>query len=277
MSRNRTVVDASTIENPVTSAVERNEQRQCSPEGRPRLRDEDQVQREDDREHDEHRHEVRGDDRDREQLPRQAHLLHEARLAEQARAGHLDRGLEEDPDEKAAQEEERIVVDRDRAHHDREDQPVREHEHDRVDQRPGDPERGASVLHAQLAPEQVQEQVAIAEEVRVNRHSGPVYADVSSRPMPKQPVETAGRAARRPRPGSRRRAPELRRPADARRKALAAHQAVLRAADRGADALPEDVRARRRAARARPAAPGSSTSAAAPDGSASSSSAAATR
>ena len=37
-----------------------------------------------------------------------------------------------------------------------------------------EPEDGAAVLHAQLAPEQVQEQVAVVEEIGVERHGGKV-------------------------------------------------------------------------------------------------------
>jgi hypothetical protein len=99
---------------------------------------------------------------------RQPNLLDEAGMAEQARAGHLDRGLEEEPDQEPREQEERIVLDRDRAHDHREDEPVREHEHDRVDQRPRDPKRRAAVLHAQLAPEEVQEEIAVAEEIDVD-------------------------------------------------------------------------------------------------------------
>ena len=61
------------------------------------------------------------------------------------------------------------------------------------------------------------------------------------------------REAAEPRPGSRDRPQDLRRAPDRGRPALAADEAVLRAADRRAHALPAHVRAHRRAARARPA------------------------
>ena len=174
MSRNMTVAEASRIENPVTSAasgmksgsaaqkVERVSGMTIRLSGRTTA------------EHHEHRHEVRGDDGERQQLPGKAHLLDEARVAEKARARHLDGGLEEHPGHEPGEHEQRVVLDRDGPQQDREEQPVAEHQHDRVDERPHQPERGTPVFDAQLTAEEVEKEVAVTEKVGVELHGLPV-------------------------------------------------------------------------------------------------------
>ena len=51
-----------------------------------------------------------------------------------------------------------------------EDEQVDEHQHDRVRERPGEPEHRALVLRAQVAAEEAAEELAVADEVGVNRH-----------------------------------------------------------------------------------------------------------
>ena len=140
------------------------------PERRSRLGKEDQVHRDDDREHHEQRDGVRRDDREREQLPGEAHLLDEARLAEQARARALNRPLEEHPGHEPGEQEERVVVDIDGLQQHREDDRVDAHQDERQDERPAEPEHGAAVLHAQLPAKEVEEEIAVTEEVGVERH-----------------------------------------------------------------------------------------------------------
>ena len=62
------------------------------------------------------------------------------------------------------------MVDRDRLQQHREDDRVDAHEDDRKHERPAEPEHGAAVLHAQLSPEEVEEEIAVAKEVGVERH-----------------------------------------------------------------------------------------------------------
>src|SRR6476620_6464395 len=92
---------------------EGNEKRQRSPEGGTRRRDDQEVEWQDHSEHYDHGDQVRRDNGDREQLAREPNLLHEARLPKQARARHLNRGLHEEPDEQATEEEQGVVVDGD--------------------------------------------------------------------------------------------------------------------------------------------------------------------
>ena len=94
------------------------------------------------------------------------------RLACPSRLVHddLERALEEDPRDEAGEQEERVVVDADGVEEHREDDPVDAHQGEWEHQRPAEPEHRAAVLHAQLAPEEVEEQVAVPEEVGVERH-----------------------------------------------------------------------------------------------------------
>ena len=66
------------------------------------------------------------------------------------------------------------MLDLERLQEHREDERVDRHQRQRVDQRPDETEHGAAVLAVQLAPEHVQEQVRIPDDVDVHAHGGPV-------------------------------------------------------------------------------------------------------
>ena len=127
----------------------------------------------DDTEHHGEAHEVRPDDRERHELAREAHLADEIRVLEEAPRRRLRRGREEDPGGKTAEQEEPVVGAphlRDAPEHG-EDEEVDEHEHERMQERPPEPEHGAAVLRAQVAPEEAPEEVAEANYVGVNGHA----------------------------------------------------------------------------------------------------------
>ena len=133
-----------------------------------------EAQHDDDAEHHREGDEVRADDRERHELAWEAHLADEIRVLEQAPRGRLRRGREEHPRGQAAEQEEPVVVAADLgdAPEHREDEQVHEHEHERVQQRPAEPEHRAAVLRADVAPEQASEELAIANYVGVNGHRG---------------------------------------------------------------------------------------------------------
>ena len=82
--------------------------------------------------------------------------------------------------------------------HDAEDEQVDEHQDDRVRERPGEAEHRALVLGAQVAAEEAAEELAVAEEVEVDRHPELVYGaavppprsaqSANNRPLPFLPV-----------------------------------------------------------------------------------------
>ena len=155
---------------PARQRDQRKEERDRSPERRSRLGDEDQVHDDDDGQHGPERDDVGRDDGQRQNVAWEAHLLHERRLGEEARARHLHRGLEEDPGDKPGEDEERVVLDLERLQEHREDERVDRHQRQRVDERPDQPEDRAAVLPVQLAAEDVQEQVRVPDDVGVEAH-----------------------------------------------------------------------------------------------------------
>ena len=147
-------------------------EREGEPDRFPRLGDPPEAQHDDDGEHHGEAHEVRADDRERHELPWEAHLADEVRVLEQAPRRRLRRGREEHPGGKPAEEEEPVVVGPDLGDppEHREDEQVHEHEHERVQERPAEPEHGAAVLRPNVAPEQASEELAVANYVGVNGH-----------------------------------------------------------------------------------------------------------
>ena len=127
--------------------------------------------------HDEHHREadeVRGDNRKGNQLPREAHLSDQVRVLDQAARGRLRGGREEDPRGEPAEEEEPVVAAPDLrdAPEEREDEQVDGHEHERVQQRPCEPEDRAAVLRAHVAAEQAREELSVTEDVGIDGHRG---------------------------------------------------------------------------------------------------------
>ena len=166
-SRKITVAPATTIASPLASAIKGTSSGIADPERRPRLGPDDEVDRHDDGQHHEQRGQVCGDDRERQQLAREPDLLHEVRLPEQARRRHLDCRLEERPADEARDHEQRVVLDRHRLEQDREEQPVRDHEPDRVDERPGEAERRPAVANPELTAGQAAKELAVPKDVCV--------------------------------------------------------------------------------------------------------------
>ena len=90
------------------------------------------------------------------ELAREAHLADQVRVLEQAARRALKRRREEHPDRQPGEQEEPVVlvVGGLDLQQDREDEQVDEHQHERVRERPGEPEDGALVLGAQVAAEE---------------------------------------------------------------------------------------------------------------------------
>jgi hypothetical protein len=78
-------------------------------------RQDDQVQRQDHREHREEADQVRADDRERQELARELDLLHEVRVAQEAAREDCSALWKKTHTEQPGNEEERIVRDRERA------------------------------------------------------------------------------------------------------------------------------------------------------------------
>ena len=154
-------------------AREERAERDREPDRVARLGDLPEAQHDDDAEHHREAHEVRADDRERDELAREAHLADEVRVLEEAPRRRLRRRREEHPRGKPAQEEEPVVVapDLGDAPEHREDEQVDEHEDERVQERPSEPEDGAAVLRADVAPKEAPEELAIANYVGVNGHA----------------------------------------------------------------------------------------------------------
>ena len=72
-------------------------ERNREPDGVASLRHVDEAERDDDREHHSEADELRRDDRERQELSREADLPDQVRVLEQAAGGGLERGGEEDP------------------------------------------------------------------------------------------------------------------------------------------------------------------------------------
>jgi hypothetical protein len=111
-------------------------------------------------EHDQERQQLHDDDRRRDRLAREARLADQRALVEQRGRRLLQRLAEEDPHDQPAQQEQGVVGDVERLEHDVEQEPVRRHQHERVDQVPRHPERRALVLLAQLTPDELLEEEA---------------------------------------------------------------------------------------------------------------------
>ncbi len=157
---------------PRDDARKERSQRKREPHGVARLGDPPQAQCDDDAEHDPERDEVRADDRQRYELPRKAHLADQVRVLEEAPRRRLRRSREEHPRRQPAEQEEPVVVTPDLgdAPEHREDEEVDEHEHERMQQRPAEPEHGTAVLRPDVTPEQASEELAIPNYVGVNGH-----------------------------------------------------------------------------------------------------------
>src|SRR4051812_29638436 len=128
---------------------------------RPRHRD--QAGRHEDREHDGGRGQLGQHRRGGDQLAREPDLLHQIRVADQRIRPELYPGLEEAPHRQPGEHEERVVRDVARgAPEHREDERVDAHHRERVDERPGEPERRALVAHPDFPPQEGLEQLAVA-------------------------------------------------------------------------------------------------------------------
>ena len=136
------------------------------------LRDLPQAQRHHQAEHHGEAHEVRPHDRERDELTRKAHLADEVGVLEQRPRRGLRRRREEHPRGKPAEEEEPVVVTPDLGDppEHREHEQVDEHQDERVQERPPEPEERAAVLRADIAAKEAPEQLAIANYVGVNGH-----------------------------------------------------------------------------------------------------------
>ena len=128
----------------------------------------------DDAEHDRERDEIRADDRERHELAGEADLADEIRVLQEAPRGSLRRGREEDPGGQATQQEEPVVVAADLgdAPENGEDEQVHEHEDERVEERPAEPEDRAAVFARDVAAEEASEELAMTNYVGVNGHRG---------------------------------------------------------------------------------------------------------
>ncbi len=137
-----------------------------------RVGDLPEAQHDDHAEHYGEADEVRPDDRERHELPRKAHLADEVGVLEEAPRRSLRRGGEEHPRWEPAEQEQPVVVapDLSDAPEHGEDEQVDEHEHERVQKRPPEPEDGASVLRADIAPKEASEELAVPNYVGVNGH-----------------------------------------------------------------------------------------------------------
>jgi hypothetical protein len=147
-------------------------ERQRQPDGVAGLGHVDEAEPDHDHEHHREADELRRHHREREKLAREAHLADEVRVLQHGARGGLQRGREEDPDRQPGEQEEPVVLVLRRLdlQEQREDEQVDEHQDDRVRQRPREPEHGALVLHAQVTAEEAAEELAIADEIGVDRH-----------------------------------------------------------------------------------------------------------
>ena len=133
----------------------------------------DQVDRDQDREHHEDRHRLGEHGRGGHQLAREPDLLDQLAVLHQRGRPELDPGLEEAPDREAGEHEQRVV--RDVPGHPPEhgeDERVDAHHRERVDQRPEDAERRAPEARAQLAADERAQQLAVAREPAEGRQCG---------------------------------------------------------------------------------------------------------
>ncbi len=157
---------------PGDDAGEERPQRKREPHGIARLRELDQAQHDDDDQHDHEAHQVRCHDRQRDELPREAHLADEVRVLEQAPRRRLRCRGEEHPGGQPAEQEQPVVAALHRRDppEQREHEQVDRHEDQRVQERPREPEDRAAVLRPKIAAKEAPEKLAIADDVRVDAH-----------------------------------------------------------------------------------------------------------
>ena len=168
------------------NAHEQGRERQCEQFRAARFRNERERQDEQDREHQPIRDEVRADDGESGQLPREARPANQRRVVEHRTRPGLDRRREEDPRREPGEQVQRVVRDRRRAPQVVEHEQVHAHQHERRDQHPDDAEHRSLVLGVQVAAEEVPEQLAIADQIGVDRHLRRlVYGGLGHAPVPK--------------------------------------------------------------------------------------------
>ena len=131
---------------------------------------EDEREDDEDREHHRERDRLRRDHRERDELAREADLLDQLGAVDHRARRRLQRDREEDPAGEAGEQVERVVRDAAVLDQHPEDDEVDAEQDERIQQRPGDAEHRALVLGLEIAPEEVREQLAVAEQVGVDRH-----------------------------------------------------------------------------------------------------------
>src|SRR5262249_24783023 len=109
------------------------------------------------------------DDRERDELSREAHLPDQLGAVEERTRSRLEGRREEDPAREPGKQVERVVRDVVRKEN-TEDEEVDRQEGERVDEPPRDPEHRPAVARMEVAPEEVREQLAVANEVGVDGH-----------------------------------------------------------------------------------------------------------
>ena len=124
-----------------------------------------------DREHHRERDRLGRDDREGDELAREAHLLDQLGAVDHRARARLERDGEEEPAGDPGEQVERVVRDLlllvpDQA----EDEQVDRHQRQRVDERPDDTERRAAVLGVEVAPEEIREELPVADEIGVDGH-----------------------------------------------------------------------------------------------------------
>src|SRR6266540_1269419 len=152
-------------------ADEERRERQCEPLRSARAGQEYEAEYEQDREHHDIRHEIRADDRERDELAREARLADQRCVVEHRARARLHRRREENPRREPREQVERVVRDVLRPPEDAEDEQVDAHQDERRHQHPDDAEQRALVLRLQVAPEEVSEQLPVGDQLRVDRHA----------------------------------------------------------------------------------------------------------
>src|SRR5437899_1084635 len=104
-------------------------------------------------------HERDTDGRERKDLAREVHLLHQVGVRDDGLRTRAERDGEEVPREQPAEQEDRVIVDGGPEH--LRDEGEDGEEHDRVEERPDGPEHGADVLDLELLADEVEQHLPV--------------------------------------------------------------------------------------------------------------------
>ena len=182
-SRKSTFAQATSSARPATSPTKSSSERDRQPDRRARSGTKTSDEDDQDRDHHGERHRLRRDHRERDELAREPHLLDQLGAVDHRARGRLQRDARRRASRRAPPAgRSGSAGSWCSVQSSAEDDQVDTKQDERVQERPGDAEDRALVLRLEVPPEEVGEELAVAQEIGVDRHRASVRAACDKRP-----------------------------------------------------------------------------------------------